>query len=147
MARQVAAPRAHRGSSNWLSGLACGALLTFATGIALLAGVLLAPAILAAVAESTPGRPVTRAMGLCGAALVLRPVWHLVLAGGTVAAALDVLADPLVIGAAWLAGLCGWALCELVPVAMRIISDLRTSARIGALVAEEAALRAEWDLG
>jgi hypothetical protein len=147
MARS-AAPRGTkaRGNSNWLSGLACGALLAFATAISLLCGALLAPAIAAAVAEATPGRPVTRAMALCGAGLVLRPIWQLILAGNTMAAALDILADPITIGAAWLAGLCGWALCEILPVALRIVSDLQTTARTTALASEEAALRAEWDL-
>jgi hypothetical protein len=149
MARAKAAPRKRtraKGGSHWFSGMACGALLAFATGVAVLLGVLLAPCAAAAVLESTPGRPVTRAMLLCGAAFVLAPVWHLVLAGDTMPATLDLLADPLVLGPAWLAGLTGWALCELLPVALRITSDLRATARISALAAEEAALRAEWDL-
>jgi hypothetical protein len=154
MARAVAkgkggagAARRGRGGSNWLSGLACGAVLAFATSVALLVGILLAPAAMAAVAEGTPGRPVTRAMALCGTAFVLDPVWRLLLAGHTMSAALDILADPLTTGGAWLAGLVGWALCEMLPVGLRIASDMRNAARISALAAEEAALRAEWDLG
>jgi hypothetical protein len=151
MARAAAPSRAPpgkraRGGGNWFSGLACGALLAFATGVAVLLGVLLAPCAAAAVVEATPGRPITRAMLLCGAAFVLAPVWHLVLAGDTMPATLDLLADPLVLGPAWLAGLTGWALCELLPVALRITSDLRATARITALAAEETALRAEWDI-
>jgi hypothetical protein len=127
--------------------LACGAVLAFATSVALLAGILLAPAAVAAVVESTPGRPVARAMALCGGAFVLAPVWRLVLEGRSMTAALDILADPVTTGGAWLAGLAGWVLCEMLPVALRIASDMRHAALIGALEAEETALRAEWDLG
>ncbi len=47
-----------RRSWLWLQGLACGAALSIATAPAILAAVLLAPALLVHATEKTPGKPV-----------------------------------------------------------------------------------------
>ena len=151
MARAVAVKaksRAKRGqgSTLWLQGLACGALLAFAPSFAALGAALLAPALLATVADARPGRPVARAVFLASAAFTLMPAWRLFQNGQSLTAALDLLAEPAVIGPAWLAGACGWALCEVLPVLLRAIADARTAAHAHALRAEEKALRAAWDL-
>jgi hypothetical protein len=135
-----------KGSYTWLQGLACGALLAFAPSFALLLTVLLAPAIAALVLERRPQRPVTRAVLLASGAFTLGPVWRLFVGGQSLAAALDLLADPVVIALAWLAGACGWALCVVLPVLLQAASDARAAARIAALKAEAEALRAAWDL-
>jgi hypothetical protein len=142
------APKAAAGKSGgslmWLQGLVCGAVLAFATPVAVLTSVLLAPALMASVMDVQPGRPVAGA--LAGAAFTVGPLWHLILNGRTMPVALDLLADPAVIGPAWLAGACGWALCELLPVLLRGVADMQAAARTATLKAEEKALREAWDL-
>jgi hypothetical protein len=137
---------ARTGSLLWVQGLICGAMLAFATGAALLLGILLAPAGVALLADTQPGRPVARAVALGCSAFALGPVWRLWSAGGTMQAALDALATPSALIGPWLAGACGWALCELLPVLVKVALDARAAARIAALRAEEARFRAEWDL-
>ena len=144
--RRAAAGGRRGGSHLWLQGLVCGAVLAFATPVAVLVGVMLMPALAATLIETRPGRPVTRAVALAGAAFTVAPVWHLIQAGGGVPAALDVLADPAVTGPAWLAGACGWALCEVLPVLLRGVAAMNAQARVAALDAEEKALRGAWDL-
>jgi hypothetical protein len=147
MARAAARPASRpRASYTWLQGLACGALLAFAPAFALLLGVLLAPAMTAMLLDQRPGRPVARAVFLADIAFTLAPAWHLFLGAQTLGSALDILADPTVTGLAWLAGACGWALCEVLPVLLRALSDLSTAARVSALQAEAKALRETWDL-
>jgi hypothetical protein len=146
MARKAAGGRRGGGSLMWLQGLVCGALLTFATPIALLIGILLAPAVLAAVMDSAPNRAMTRAVFFSGLAFTLGPLWKLIMEGRGMEAAVELIGDPAVLGAAWLAGACGWALCEVLPVVLRSFAESRTVARMEALQAEAAALRQEWDL-
>jgi hypothetical protein len=134
------------GSLLWLQGLVCGAVLAFATPIALLLCVLLAPAVLAAVMDTMPNRAMTRAVFFAALAFTLGPLWHLILAGRGMQQAVDLISDPGVLGPAWLAGACGWALCEVLPVVLRSLAELQATARMAALKSEAAALRAEWDL-
>jgi hypothetical protein len=145
VARAAAAGRP-RGNHAWLQGLACGALVTFAPSFALLFGALLAPTVMAVLLDRRPGRPVARAVFFAGLAMSLAPAWRLFQTGPTIAAALDLLAEPVVIAPAWLAGACGWALCELLPVLLRIASDANTGARVAALKAEAKALGEAWDI-
>jgi hypothetical protein len=133
------------GSLNWLMGMICGAAMAFATPAAVLTGVLLAPAILVAVFDTLPRRPVARVVFLAGAGFTLGPVWHLYTAGPTLALALDMLADPGVLCPAWLAGACGWAVCEFLPIALRQVADRQAAVRIAALMEEAEALRGAWD--
>jgi hypothetical protein len=135
-----------RGGHPWLQGLACGALLTFAPAFALLLGVLLAPALVAVLLDRRPGQPVARAVFLAGTAFALAPAWHLFAGGPSLGAALDLLQEPPVLAPAWLAGACGWALCEILPMLLRIAAETRAAARVAALKAEAKALRETWDL-
>jgi hypothetical protein len=66
--------------------------------------------------------------------------------GRNVAAATDLLLDPAILAPAWVAGACGWALCETLPVLLRVAADVRATSRIAALQAEARALREAWDL-
>jgi hypothetical protein len=145
MAR-AGAGRATRGGHAWLQGLGCGALIAFAPGFALLLTVLLAPACSGLLLDRRPGRPIARAVLLAGAAFTLAPAWHLFQSGENIAAATDLLLEPTVLTPAWLAGACGWALCETLPVLLRVAADVRATARIAALQAEARALREAWDL-
>jgi hypothetical protein len=146
MARKAARASRGGGSLLWLQGLVCGAVLTFATPVAVLLGVLLAPSVVAAVMDSAPNRAMTRAVFLSGLAFTLGPLWHLFVEGRGMQTAVDLIGDPYVLGPAWLAGACGWALCEVLPVVLRSFAELRTTTRIAALKAEAAALRQDWDL-
>jgi hypothetical protein len=140
------AGRAPRGGNAWLQGLACGALLAFAPSFALLLTVLLAPACVGVLLDRRPGRPIARAVLLAGAAFSLAPAWRLFEGGRNVAAATDLLLDPAILAPAWVAGACGWALCETLPVLLRVAADVRATSRIAALQAEARALREAWDL-
>jgi hypothetical protein len=140
------AKRAPAGSGMWLQGMICGGVLAFATPCALLGAVLMAPGVISLVVERGPHRPVTRAVSLACLSFTLAPLWHLFMDGQSMMAALEMLANPAVLCPAWLAGAVGWALCELLPMALRITAALRAKARIDALRAEETALRETWDL-
>ena len=130
----------------WVQGLACGALLTFAAPMALLAGVLLAPAIACALAEQTGMRGVTRAMALCCGAAALAPAWHLLMAGDTMGMALAMLSEPLTVVIAWGAGACAWAACQVVPVLVRTGWEAREAARARGIAARLTQVGEEWDL-
>ena len=92
MARASGAPAKREagggGSIHWLMGMACGAILAFATPTAILGGVLLAPAILAAVFDTQKKRPMTRVVFVACAGFAFGPVWHLNAMGGVTSQAL-----------------------------------------------------------
>ncbi len=138
--------RARGGSKTWLLGVACGAAVTFATPSAIVAGVLLAPALISALFDAQPNKAVTRVVFVSGAGLTFGPLWHLNAGTPTIALALDLLADPAVLCPAWLAAACGWAMCESLPVLLQSAANRRTVVRVAALRAEAAALREAWDL-
>ena len=134
------------GSMPWLLGVVCGAVMTFATSSALLAGVLLAPAWLTAVFDADQRRPVTRVVFVSAAGLTIGPLWHLNTGGASVGQALDLLADPAVLCPAWLAGACGWAVCELLPLLLRLAAERQAATRMAGLLAQARQIREEWDL-
>jgi len=147
MARKAARAGPRQGGSLlWLQGLVCGALLAFATPVALLVCVLMAPGAAASVFDTAPQRAMTRAVCLGCLAFTLGPVWRLILLGRGMTEAVDMLLDPAIVGPAWLAGACGWALCELLPVVLRSFADVRAASRIAALQKEEAELKEQWDI-
>ena len=115
VARRAAGPAVKGRSMLWLQGMACGAVLTFATPAAMLAAGLLAPALLALAADRRPGRPILRAVLLYGCAVALAPLWHLCLSGDTMDTALVMVSDMTTLATAWLAAAVGWALCEILP--------------------------------
>jgi hypothetical protein len=145
-ANDPAAKAPAKGVVVWIQGLACGALLTFAFPGVLLLGVLMAPSLVCLLIDRAPGHGLARAVGLACAAAALGPAWHLLLAGDTMATAAASLLDPLVLGLAWGAGASAWALCQVLPVVLKAVSDMRESARARAIEAEMASCRAEWDL-
>jgi hypothetical protein len=126
--------------------MACGAILAFATPTAILGGVLLAPGILAAVFDTQKNRPMARVVGISCAGFAIGPVWHLNTMGGATPQALEMLYDPSVLCPAWMAGACGWGVCELLPLLLRLAAERAAVARIAALQAEAHALHQEWDL-
>jgi hypothetical protein len=134
------------GSVPWLLGMVCGAILAFATPSAILGGVLLAPGILAAVFDTHRKRPMARVVVLSCTGFAIGPIWHLNAMGGVTSQAVEMLLDPAVLCPAWLAGACGWGMCEVLPLVLRGAAERAAVARIAALKAEAKAIRDEWDL-
>lgn len=128
----------------WMQGLACGACIAVApAACALLAG-LLAPAILVLLFERTPGRPVARAVLLCGAAACVGPLmtsWQIGPSTG-----LALLSDPGVFGTAWAACAAGWLLSQLLPIGVRGILEAASLSRSARLRAERDRLLKAWGL-
>jgi hypothetical protein len=112
-----ASVRTERRTSSliWLQGLLCGALVTLATPVALLLGVLLAPAVGVAMLDGLPGKPRSRTAFLFAAAWCVAPVRMLWGNGGDLAMAGRLVTDPAVVGQAWLAAGGGWLLAVMAP--------------------------------
>ena len=113
----------------WLSGLACGALVAVAPGIAVLAAGLLAPGLVALKLDRMPGRPVARTVLTCGLAGCVQPVIMLWNTGQSLETALIILGDPLTTGVAWSAAAAGWLMTELVPLGVRAVLEAGALAR------------------
>lgn len=130
----------------WLQGLLCGGLAVLATPTALLVVVLLAPGLVALMLDRQPGQATARSMLLFGAAALASPLRRLWESGHSLAGALDLLSDPLVLVIAWLAAASGWLLNETLPVVARLVLEARDKARARALQAARARLAEEWGL-
>lgn len=146
MARAASAAQAPSGGSvPWLLGVCCGAALAFATSAAILCGVLLAPALLTAAIDKLPGKPSARIVALTGSGFVIGPLWRLYTTGAaSMEAATTLLTDPAVLCPAWIAGVVGWGLSELLPALVRAATERLTDLRIAALEREAEELRAAW---
>jgi hypothetical protein len=145
MADPATPPRA-KASMMWLQGLACGALLAFAPGMAVLLAVLLAPAIAAFAADMEPGRGTTRSVAVACAAGAVSPAWRLWPAGGRMESVLVLLSDPLTIVLAWGSGACAWALCQVAPAILQSVWSVRETVRAHRIEAEMKQIREEWHL-
>jgi len=143
-ARPQVRAKSGMGSMIWLQGMVCGAVLTFATPAALVGGTLLAPALLALVADREPGRPIFRAVALFGGAVSLEPLWHLCLSGDSMTTALEILSDPTMLAFAWVASAFGWALCEVLPVLMENAGKFAEASRVAGWKAELKRIEEEW---
>lgn len=130
----------------WLQGLACGALATLATPLAVLLGVLLLPGLCVLLIDRMPGKPVARTMLLCGAAASVFPAWRLWDHGLTMENSLDLLSDVLTLGLAWAATAAGWLLAEVAPIGVHLVLEGTARQREGELRAARARYEAEWGL-
>ena len=138
-------PRPPR-SLAWLQGLLCGALIMVSPALALLFGGLLAPGLVTVAIDHIQGKPVARAVLMSGLAASVAPARELWLAGLSLDAAFAQLSDPLVLGTAWAAGAAGWLLAEVAPIVVRLVLDMRSTARIAELRARRARYEEEWGL-
>lgn len=134
------------GASVWLQGLLCGAAVALATPCAVLAGLLLAPGIVALLLEREPGRPAARAALLCGAAVAAAPLVALWQAGQGVGGAITAASDPTLLGASWAAQGAGWLMAMLMPLFVRLALEAHARARMARLRAERARFEAEWGI-
>ena len=130
----------------WLQGLACGALATLATPLAVLLGALLLPGLCVLLIDRMPGRPVARTMLLCGAAASVAPAWHLWDHGLTMENSLDLLSDVLTVGLAWAATAAGWLIAEVAPICVSLALEATSKRRDGELRAARARFEAEWGI-
>ncbi len=132
------------GSALWIQGLACGACLTFAAPTALLISILLAPALICLLASPGVNRGLLRSVSVACAAASLSPVWHLWLAGDRFDQALAALSEPFVLLIAWGAGASAWALCQVIPIVLRVSWDVRSTAQLRAIEFELKKLHEDW---
>ncbi len=143
MARGKSATKEKGRGLVWGQGLACGACVAVAPIPCTMIAVLLAPAIFVLLKDRLPGRPVGRAMLLCGSAACVSPIVTLWQMGGEAGFAL--LSDPGVFGPAWAACAGGWLLTQLLPVLMRGIMESASLSRAARLRAERERLLRAWD--
>lgn len=136
--------RADPGSQLWLHGLLCGAFATLATPTALLASVLLLPALIASMLDSQPGKPIARSIALSGLCGTVGPVIRLWAIGHTIDAATSLATDSNNLMIAWGAAAAGWLLAEIAPVAVRAILEAMALTRGVRLRAERAKYEAAW---
>jgi len=146
MSGASARPERRGGGRGWLIGMGCGALATLATPTALLAGVLLAPALAAWLLDPAPERDLARPMLFCGLAAALAPMLTLWSGGGGMAASSALAADLPTLAVAWAAQAAAWLVAELAPLLVGLAQAAAVRARVGRLRAERARLEAEWGL-
>jgi hypothetical protein len=137
---------ARHGSRLWLLGVGSGLLAALATPTAVLGGLLLAPALLALVLDSSPQRSLARPILFCGLAAALRPLLALWADGHTMAASLSLAADLSTLGLAWAAQAAAWLLGELLPLVVGLAQEARSRARVARLRDARARLEQEWGL-
>ena len=128
----------------WLQGLGCGLLLTLATPTALLAGVLLTPALVAYALDRAPGRPVARPLLLIGLAGAARPLASLWWMGNHMATALDLLGDTTIVAAAWGAQATLWLAIELGPLLATLVAEAVVAAQAARLRSTRRDYEEQW---
>ena len=151
MARKAPAPKEKAPKEKaggrgivWIQGLACGACAAVAPTASAMLAVLLAPAIVALLLDRQKGKPVGRAVLLCGSVACVGPMttfWHM---GGGVGFAL--LGDPGVYGPAWAACAGGWLATQLMPIGIRGILEAASLSRTARLRGERERLLQDWGL-
>ena len=144
MARKPDTPKVEGRGLVWMQGLACGACVAVAPAACALLATLLAPAIAMLLIDRTPGRPVARAVLLCGAAPCVEPLimlWRTDSGSG-----FATLGDPVVFGPAWAASAGGWLLAQLLPIGIRGILEAASLSQAARLRAERERLVKAWGL-
>ncbi len=141
----VSAPRAP-GSRMWLKGLGCGALVTMATPTAVLAALLLTPAVVAWIADPTPDHRAAKPVLVWGFAATVHPMMALWTGGHTVALAFGVAGDLPVIATCWSVQAGAWLVVELLPVVIAAGLNAACGARAARLRQARAVHEAEWDI-
>ena len=133
-------------------GLACGMLVATAAPLAVVLGVLFAPALLAAimVPPGAGGRGSRRlggvlmVYGLAAALPWLQVIWS---TAQSWPGSLDLLASLRVVAACWGAQGAAWLMGELVPLVARQVLEVKVRARVNRLRDARSRLQDEWGLG
>lgn len=144
MARDAPAPSDKGRSLVWMQGLACGACAAVAPAACGMLGILLGPAIVALLLDRIPGKPIARAMLLCGAAACVGPLMTVWRTGS--ATAMSLAGDFSVCGPAWAACAAGWILSQILPIAIRGVLEASSLSRTAKLRAERERLLNVWGL-
>lgn len=146
MTRKAATAAARRGPGLWVQGLLCGALVTLATPTAVLAGVLLLPAVIVHLMDTTEGRPILRTVLLFGLAASVRPLLALWTGGHSMATSLSLLSDVAAPAIAWSAQGAGWLLTQLIPLLVRLALEAQSKLEVAGLRSQRDRLATEWGL-
>lgn len=134
------------GFPGWLIGVLCGVLLAAAPAYALLLGGFLLPGLATwAVARQHPGR-IAQTMLLFGSALTVNRIRTLWESGGGLEVAGTLLADPLSLAMAWFAAAFGWALTELLPLAVGAVLEIEAQRQSLGLRRARRQVREGWRL-
>lgn len=126
------------------AGIGFGLGIALVPGLGLVTIVLLAPAVVGAIFDRDPGRPLLRAMMLPALAAALLPIWQTWRMGSGFDAGLAILSDPATIGWPWVAAAAGWLAAQAGESLAALLMGLRTARRKSALEARLADLDAEW---
>ncbi len=140
----AAAPRA--GGRIWLLGLACGIGAALAPATLALAGILLAPAMLAWLADPRPGKTGARPVILAGAAGAATPLLSLWSQGHHLAMAMALAADTRTLALAWSVQGGAWLAVEALPHLIRLLLDGAAGTEAMALRRSRATLEAAWGI-
>jgi len=135
-----------RRSYVWLQGLFCGALVTLAPALAMLLAFLLAPGLVAALLDRSPGRAVSRGVLLFGLAASVGPAKTLWEAGLATPTAVQLMTDPLIFGTAWAAAAAGWLVGEVAPIIVEMALTSARKLRAAKLEATRTKFAQEWGL-
>ena len=134
------------GSTVWLQGLACGALVALATPVAALAALLMVPSMAAFLLEHPASRVAARVALLCGLAAAAAPLAALWQSSQGVGAAIAAASDGGVLIGCWAAQAAGWLLTHLAPLLTRLALDMYARTVAARLRAERAHYEAEWGI-
>lgn len=136
---------AGRAGLLWLGGIACGALIVLSPASALLMVSLVAPVLLVALLpEDGPGGRVMRAALLFGLAASIHPLSLLWQTDGTLAAAMRLVRQPLILLTSWMAIGAGWLVGELATTILKLMADLAAATRRRVMATALAELEEEW---
>ncbi len=129
----------------WLGGIGCGAMIVLSPASAILMALLTAPVLLVALLpEDGPGGRVMRAALLFGLAASIHPLSLLWQTDGTLAAAMHLVRQPLILLTAWMSIGAGWLVGELATATLKLTADLAAASRRRAIAATLAELEEEW---
>jgi hypothetical protein len=143
----MAAAQDQTGKSSWARWLPAlvGAIgVAVAPPTALLAAVLLLPAVMAWIADTTPGRPSVRAVLLFGLAASCGPFDLLWRSGHRLETAVTLIGDLRVIALAWSAQAGGWLITQLLPLAISVWLETEARTDMARLERRKHALAEEW---
>lgn len=135
-----------RAGLPWLQGLLCGIVAAVATPTAVLAGGLLAPAMVLFLLEAAADKPATRCVMLSGLAAATFPLMALWSGGHSMDLAGALLGDPANLLPAWIAQAAGWLAVELAPLAVAALESAQTQARTARLRQERTRLQDAWGI-
>jgi hypothetical protein len=130
--------------SAWAQGLLLGALAVAAPGLAILAGVLLLPGLVAVAMAGRGWRAEARCVLLAGVAMSVGPALALWRDGAGIDAALAGLGQGDALPLAWGAAGLAWLLTEAAPLVLASVMEARAAKRIARLRDEHAALAGDW---